>query len=51
MFIRDRPEPAVQKSGNDAGPSASIPAPSFPGYLEKVRPLTKAQPKAVNNTE
>jgi hypothetical protein len=44
-------ELAIQESGNDAGPSASIPALSFPGSPEEIPPFTKAQPKAVNNTE
>jgi hypothetical protein len=35
-YIMDRPEPAVQKLGNDAGLSASTPALSSPRSQEEI---------------
>jgi hypothetical protein len=49
-YVMDRPEPAVQESGSDAGPSAST-ALSSPRSLEEIQPFPKAQPKSVNNKQ
>jgi hypothetical protein len=48
-YVTDRPEPVVQESGNDTGPSTLNPALSSPRSLEEIRPFPKAQPKAANN--